>query len=131
MLDRDQVEGSLEQEVVARGMGVVAFSPLSQGILTGKYNSGVPSDSRAETVNWFREQLTEDRLGKARAITALANEMGVSSAALALAWVLKNPVVSSAIIGASRPSQIDENLKALDVKITDEIAGRISAILGN
>lgn len=133
MLDREVVEGELERTVAARGMGLVVWSPLAQGVLTGKYNDGVPADSRANTVdkNWFAEQISEERIGKARAISALAAELETTPAALALAWTLKNPVVSSAITGATKTSHIDENLKALDVKITYEINARIESILNN
>ncbi len=133
MLDRHVVEGDLEKEVAKHGMGLVVWSPLAQGVLTGKYNDGVPDDSRAKNVDWewFKTQVTDDRLSKVRQITALANEMGTTTAALALAWVLKNRVVASAIIGASRPEQIHENLKALDVEITDEISARIERILAS
>jgi voltage-dependent potassium channel beta subunit len=133
MLDRDFVEGALEQSVSRHGMGLVVWSPLAQGVLTGKYNDGIPQDSRA--VNEGRQsdwdQLSEERLQKARAITALAQEMGTTPGALALAWTLKNPHVGSAITGATRTSHIDENLKALDVQITDDINDRIEGILQN
>jgi len=133
MLDRGVVEGPLEDAMARHGMGLVVWSPLAQGVLTGKYNSGIPEDSRAKGVDaqWFNDQITEDRVGKAREITALAQEMGTTPAALALAWTLKNPHVASAITGATKPAQVDENIKALDVKITDEINTRIEAILQN
>ncbi len=133
MLDRDVVEGSLEEAVKRRGMGLVVWSPLAGGILTGKYNDGIPADSRANDpeVGWFKEDLTEERLKRARGITGLANEMGIKPAALALAWTLKHPSVSSAITGATKLSHVDENIKALDVKITPEIDARIEAILQN
>lgn len=133
MLDRQHVEGELEAAVARYGMGMVVFSPLAQGVLTGKYNTGIPADSRAKNVDpeWFASQITEERLEKARAITALAHEMGVTPAALAIAWTLKNPHVSSAITGATKPSHVDENIKALEVHITDEINARIEAILQN
>lgn len=133
MLDRDVVEGALEQAMERHGMGLVVWSPLAQGVLTGKYNNGIPEDSRAKSVDqqWFSSQISEDRLEKARAITTLAHEMGVTPSALAIAWVLKNRHVASAITGASRPEHVDENLKALEVQITDEIAARIEAILQN
>ena len=134
MLDRDFVEGSLEESVGRHGMGFVVFSPLSEGVLTGKYNDGIPADSRANDpqASWFKdEQLTEDRLNKVRGISALAKEMGVTTAALALAWTLKNPLVASAITGATKISHVDQNLKALDVTITDEINQRIEGILQN
>jgi aryl-alcohol dehydrogenase-like predicted oxidoreductase len=134
MLDRDFVEGSLERAVERHGMSLVVFSPLAEGVLTGKYNDGIPADSRANDpqASWFKdEQLTQDRLNKVRGISALAQEMGVSTAALALAWTLRNPHVSSAITGATKVSHVDQNLKALDVKITGEISQRIEGILQN
>ncbi|MDX2159723.1 MAG: aldo/keto reductase family protein [bacterium] len=131
MLDRHVVEGDLEAEVEKRGMGLVVWSPLAQGALTGKYNEGIPEGSRAQSVDfeWFKQQITEERIAKVRQLTALAQDMGTTTAALALAWVLKNKVVSSAIIGASRPEQLTENLKALEVTISDEIDQRIDSIL--
>ena len=136
MFDRDQVEkteaeGSVEAAAAKYGMGLVVWSPLAEGILTGKYNDGIPENSRAKTENWSADQLRSDRIEKTRQLTALAREMGTTPAALALAWTIKNPQVSSAITGATRPEQVDENLKALDVKITDEINAKIEAILQN
>jgi voltage-dependent potassium channel beta subunit len=131
MLDRGFVEGGLESALANHGLSMVVWSPLAQGILTGKYNDGIPAGSRYETVDWFKDHLTEDKLVKARAISALAQEMGTTSAALAIAWTLKNPLVASAITGATKPAQVDENLKALDVVITPEINERIEGILQN
>jgi voltage-dependent potassium channel beta subunit len=131
MLDRTTVETGLEAALAAAGMSMVVWSPLAQGILTGKYNNGIPDDSRYQNVEWFKNNVTEERLVKARGIEQLAKEMGTTSAALAIAWTLKNPLVASAITGASKPSQVTENLKALDVKITDEINQRIEGILAN
>lgn len=131
MLDRAFVEGGLESALANHGLSMVVWSPLAQGILTGKYNDGIPAGSRYETVDWFKNHLTEDKLVKTRAISALAQEMGTTSAALALAWTLRNPLVASAITGATKPAQVDENLKALDVVITPEINERIEEILQN
>lgn len=131
MLDREFVETGLETALVNQGMSLVVWSPLAQGILTGKYNDGIPKDSRYYSVDWFKDHITEEKVAKARQITTLAKEMGTTPAALAIAWVLKNPVVASAITGATKISQIDDNLKALDVKITDEINQKIEAILRN
>lgn len=133
MLDRDVVEGAVDVAMARHGMGLVVWSPLAQGVLTGKYNDGVPEDSRYNHVDkeWFAKQVTEDRLARVRALTALAGEIGTTPAALALAWTLKHPNVSSAIIGATKPAQIDDNLRALDVVITPEIDERIEAILQN
>jgi voltage-dependent potassium channel beta subunit len=131
MLDRDVVDGSLERTAARLGIGLVVWSPLAQGVLTGKYNDGIPDDSRYNHVDreWFARQLTDERLNKVRAISQVASELGTTTAALAIAWTLKNPVVSSAIIGATKTTQVDENLKALDVDIDDATAARIDAIL--
>lgn len=131
MLDRAFVEGMLEETAAKNGMGLVVWSPLAQGILTGKYNDGVPEASRLAQLDWFKEYATEDKLQKARELTKLAADLGTTPAALAIAWVLKNPHVSSAITGASRPEQVDENIKALEVTITPEIDAKIEAILQN
>lgn len=131
MLDREQVEGDVEMTCGQHGIGLVVWSPLAQGVLTGKYNDGIPEDSRASAIEWVKEQLTDDRVERARKLTALANEMGTTTASLALAWVLKNPVVSSAITGATKPHHVTENIKALNVEITPEINAKIEDILDN
>lgn len=133
MLDRDGVEGDLERAMKRHEMSLVVWSPLAQGVLTGKYNHGIPEDSRAKASNIdqaeFAAQMSPERIDKARALTSLAQEMGTTSAALAIAWTLKNPVVASAITGATRISQVDENVRALDVTITPDIDLRIEQIL--
>ncbi|MFW5696434.1 MAG: aldo/keto reductase family protein [Phototrophicaceae bacterium] len=131
MLDRDQVEGEVQMVCEKQGVGLVVWSPLAQGLLTGKYNDGVPSGSRADQIEWVRKGVTEERIAKVRELSKLAAEMGTSMAALALAWAMKNPVVDSVITGASRPEQVEENMKALDVTISDEIDARIEEILDN
>ncbi|MCB9451339.1 MAG: aldo/keto reductase family protein [Anaerolineaceae bacterium] len=131
MLDRNFVEAGLETALEKYGMSLVVWSPLAQGILTGKYNDGIPAGSRYETVDWFKDHLTQAKIEKARGISQLAAEMGTTPAALAIAWVLKNPYLASAITGATRPEQVTENLKALDVTITDEINQKIEDILQN
>lgn len=133
MLDRDQVEGDVEDTCARHGIGLVVWSPLAQGVLTGKYNNGIPDASRAKSVdqNWFARQLESGRIDRVRRLTELAAEMGTSTSALALAWALKNRVVASVITGATKPEQVHENLKALDVKITPEIDVRIEEILQN
>lgn len=131
MLERAGVEGDLETTCLKHGMGLVVFSPLAMGLLTGKYNDGIPADSRANHVEWFKHQLSEGRIETVRQLTALANEMGVTVSALALAWAMKGAAVSSVITGASKPAQVLENLKALDVRLTPEVNDKIEAILGN
>jgi voltage-dependent potassium channel beta subunit len=131
MLDRQFVETGLETALERAGMSMVVWSPLAQGILTGKYNDSIPNDSRYHSVEWFKDHLTQEKIEKTRQISALAAEMGTTTAALAIAWVLKNPLVASAITGATKISQVTENLKGLDVKITPEIDAKIEAILQN
>jgi voltage-dependent potassium channel beta subunit len=132
MLDRDLVEGELETTVAQYGIGLVVFSPLSQGLLTGKYNNGIPQDSRVAQLDWVKNsQYTEERIEKVRAVSQIAQEMGTTPASLALAWAMKHPAVSSVITGATSPTQVEENLKALDIKITDEIEAKIEEALQN
>lgn len=139
MFTRERVEkeyARLYQEV---GLGTTIWSPLASGILTGKYNEGIPEGSRMdlEKYQWLRGQLeTEDgrrKLEKARALAPIAAELGAPLSQLAIAWCLKNPNVSTVITGASRAQQVTENMKALDLlpKLTPEVMGRIEQILGN
>ena len=131
MLVRDQVEGEVEATCEKYGIGLVVFSPLAGGLLTGKYNNGVPEGSRGANSNWLDRGLTDENLAKVKKVGELAGEMGTTTPALALAWAMKNKVVSSVITGASKPHQVEQNLKALDVTITDEINERIEEILDN
>ncbi|MCY0878842.1 MAG: aldo/keto reductase family protein [Firmicutes bacterium] len=116
------------------GMGLVVFSPLAQGLLTGKYRRGeaAPPGSRAANPavkSSVTRLLTEDRLAKVEQLAGVAQELGITLSQLALAWVLRQPAVSSALIGASRPEQIRENVKAVDVTLSEEILARIDAIV--
>lgn len=98
------------------GYGSTTWSPLASGVLTGKYQAGIPSDSRGalEGYGWLQEQLTDaDRLAKVAALEPIAQEMGASLAQFSLAWCLQNPHVSSVLTGASRVEQLHENMKAL------------------
>jgi L-glyceraldehyde 3-phosphate reductase len=103
--------GVLEEE----GIGCIAFSPLAQGMLTDKYLHGIPEDSRAHTSGSFSERmLTEDNLARIRALNEIAARRGQSLAQLALAWVLRDPRITSALIGVSSVEQLDDNVAALD-----------------
>ncbi|MEK0317804.1 aldo/keto reductase family protein [Cohnella sp. 56] len=116
------------------GIGLVVFSPLAQGVLTGKYKPGhtIPQDSRAaneKTNGVINSYLREDVLTCTAKLEALAAELGFTLSQLALAWVLRQPNVSSAIIGSSRPSQIEENIKAVDLNLTADVLSRVEQIL--
>jgi voltage-dependent potassium channel beta subunit len=129
MLDR-HIEDEIMEVCRKYGIGITVFSPLAQGVLTGKYNEGIPEGSRATWSEWVKYWMTEENLEKVRKLTVIAQEMGLSMAQLALAWVLRREEVSSAITGASRPEQIEENVKASGVKIPKEIEEKIEEIIG-
>jgi len=119
-----------------KGYGSTTWSPLASGLLTGKYQDGIPEDSRGslDSMQWMREQLTDqDKLAKVAALAPIAAEMGASLAQFSLAWCLQNPYVSSVITGASRVEQLESNLKAVDFtgKFTPELMGRVDAVLGD
>lgn len=110
------------------GLGVVCWSPLAGGALTGKYDEGVPTTSRGATTDWLKDRLSEPNLARLRQFSALARELGVTPSQLALAWVLRQPGVTSAITGATCPEQVAENLGAVDVVLPDEVAAQLSAL---
>ncbi|MEV0803806.1 aldo/keto reductase family protein [Kribbella sp. NPDC050281] len=130
----------IEAEVVPAseelGIGQVVFSPIAQGVLTGKYLPGQqpPEGSRATDdkggANMIRRFLNDDVLTRVQELKPLADEAGLSLSQLAVAWVLQNPNVSSAIVGASRPEQVVENVKASGVKLEDGLLKRIDEVLG-
>ncbi|MBI1878667.1 MAG: aldo/keto reductase [Chloroflexi bacterium] len=135
MFTRDIVETELVEAAQQHGVGLVVWSPLASGILTGKYNQGFPSGSRMADPNyeWLRRFVTPDKVAKVRQLTEVARELNATVAQLALAWLLRLPEISSVITGASRASQVHENLKAAEVKakLTPEVLARIEEILGN
>ncbi len=134
MLDR-HIEPEIMPVAAKHGIGIVVWSPLAQGILAGRYNEGVPQDSRAATNKGsdreIEEELTEENVAKVRRLSAMAQEMGVSMGNLALAWVLRRPEISSVITGASKPEQVIENVKAAEIHLDDAQQQRIEEILGN
>ncbi|WP_423842027.1 potassium channel beta subunit family protein [Acanthopleuribacter pedis] len=139
MLERTKVEGDYALLYDQFGLGTTIWSPLASGILTGKYNDGIPEGSRMSLSNfqWLADRLeTEEgkaRLEKARRLTALAGELGTSLTKLAIAWCLKNPNVSTVILGASKESQLTENIAALATLslLGDDVMERIETILAN
>ncbi len=139
MLHRDRVEAEYLPLYENYGMGTTIWSPLASGMLTGKYNAGIPDDSRLALPDykWLKELWTSEegmiKLEKIRALTKLAEGNGMSITHLALAWCLRNPNVSSIILGASRLSQLENNLMALDAvdQITPDMLAAIETILDN
>lgn len=136
MLHRDRFEVEYDELYKHHGMGTTIWSPLLSGILTGKYNNGFPDDTRLSLneLGWLKDKVVVDEvLGKVRQLTAFAQELGTTIPHLALAWCLKNPNVSSVITGATKVSQLESNLKALDTVplLTEEVMDRIEEILDN
>ncbi len=134
LFHRKRVEDHIMPLARDLGLGLTTFSPLYFGILTGKYNDGIPAGSRAshEDMAWLRERITPERIAIVCQLTALAQELGLTTSQLAIAWVLRRKEVSSVITGASRLEQLDENLGAAEAveKLTNDILERIDAIFG-
>jgi L-glyceraldehyde 3-phosphate reductase len=131
MFDR-WIEGGLMEVLGHEGIGCIAFSPLAQGLLTDRYLGGIPKGSRASTPHGFLrpEHVTPDRVERARKLNDIAKARGQSLAQMALLWVLRLPVMTSALIGASSVTQLDQNLDALAAPpLTTEELTRIDAVL--
>lgn len=128
-------ERYIEKEVIPfserNGIGQVVFSPLAQGLLTGKYKSvdNLPEGSRAAKLDWMRKGVTEEKIAKVHALSQIAEELDISVGTLALAWILRQPNVASALVGASRPEQVIENVKASGVVLEQAVLDRIELIL--
>ncbi len=123
----------IEKEIIPvttpNGMGLVTWSPLASGLLTGKYDDGIPPHTRLADIDWLREGvLKEERLEKVRALKPAADELGVSRAQLAIAWAMRRPEVSSVITGATRPDQLENNLRALEVKLTKDVLEKLDQL---
>jgi voltage-dependent potassium channel beta subunit len=139
MLHRERVEGEYAPLYDSIGLCATIWSPLAGGLLTGKYNDGVPPDSRGSLAGyeWLRDRFAGDkaRLGIARVreLEPVAQKLGCTMAQLAIAWCAANPAVSTVITGASRPQQVEENMAALEVvpRLTETVMAEIDGILGN
>ena len=130
IFDRTIEQNGLKDIAQRLNKGIIAFSPLAQGMLTNRYLNGIPEDSRIKTDGRFLKQdaITEKRLSQIRALNEIAAERGQTLAETVLAWVLKDSAVTSVLIGASKPSQILDNIKALDnTSFTKEELNRIDA----
>ena len=132
IFDRTIENNGLKETAAKLNKGIIAFSPLAQGMLTDRYLNGIPADSRVKTDGRFLKEsaLTEERLNQIRALNDIAAERGQTLVEMALSWILKDGIVTSVLIGASKPSQILDNIKALgnttfsaeELKRIDEIA---------
>jgi voltage-dependent potassium channel beta subunit len=134
---RVEVEYARLYEVI--GLGLTVYSPLVSGLLTGKYNEGIPEDSRVNLpgYEWLRQMVESEegqrQLAAVRELAQIAEELGTNMPRLAIAWCLKNPHVSTVITGASRVEQVHDNMQALDVvaQLTDDVMEKIESVLGN
>jgi len=134
LLHRDRVEKEYARLYADIGLGATIWSPLASGLLTGKYNDGIPPGSRGtlKGYEWLAERLSNRaQIAVVKRLAPIAADLGCTLAQMSLAWCLKNPRVSTVITGASRPAQVTENIKALDVapKLTPEVMARIEAAL--
>jgi voltage-dependent potassium channel beta subunit len=134
LLERKKVELDYNMIFKTVGMGTTIWSPLASGLLTGKYNNGIPQESRfaLEGFGWLKDQwMVDDKLERVRRLTDFANELSVPLSTLSIAWTINNPNVTTAILGATKKEQLIENLKALEVlsKLTPEVMQRIEDIM--
>ena len=137
LLHRDRVEKEYAKLYSEIGLGTTIWSPLASGVLTGKYNDGIPKGSRLSLPNmkWLQDSFTSEegklKIEKAKKLGKLASDIGTSLTHLSLAWCLKNPNVSTVILGASKTEQLKENLKSLDAKslLTADVMKKIDEIL--
>lgn len=131
LFDR-HIEHDLSDIIGKHELGLIAFSPLAQGLLTNRYLNGIPSDSRAAKASGFlqKEQVTEEKISQARLLDQIARQRGQTLAEMALSWLLKDERVTSVIIGASSVNQLRDNLKATDnLRFSEEELKAIDAIL--
>jgi voltage-dependent potassium channel beta subunit len=135
LFHRKRVESELSPLCKEYGLGLTTYSPLYFGILTGKYNDGIPEGSRAslEDMGWIRDRITPERSQIVRTLTTLAGDLGMTTGQLALAWILRRKDVSSVITGATHIEQLDENLGAAEMieKLTDNVLEEIEQVIGN
>jgi voltage-dependent potassium channel beta subunit len=131
---RERVEEDLAPICKEFGLGLTTWSPLNFGLLSGKYNDGIPAGSRASLpdMGWIRDQITPERVAELRQLTALAEELDITTAQLAIAWILRRKDVSCVISGATRPEQLDENLGAAEAadKLTEDVLEQIEVVVG-
>ena len=134
LFERTKMEKDYADIFRTVGMGTTIWSPLASGLLTGKYNNGIPEDSRfaLEGFDWLKDRwIADEKLGRVKKLTDLAGELGASASALSIAWTIRNPNVTTAILGATKKEQLTQNLEALTVlpKLTPDVMQRIDDIM--
>ena len=134
LFERNKIENEFSEIYKNVGLGTTIWSPLAAGLLTGKYNDGIPKGSRfaLEGFDWLKDKwVADDRIKKVKKLTEFAAKLGVSTASLSIAWCIKNPNVSTAILGATKKQQLLDNLKALEVVsiLTPEVLEKIESIM--
>jgi voltage-dependent potassium channel beta subunit len=136
LFERDKLEKDYTEIFKNVGLGTTIWSPLAAGLLTGKYNNGIPEDSRLAIpgFDWLKDRwIMDEKIAKVKQLQALATELGVSLPSLSIAWCIKNPNVTTAILGATKKEQLFDNLKALEVVnlLGTEVIEKIEAIMAN
>jgi len=129
LLSREHVEREIVPLASRTGLGLVVYGPLASGLLTGKYDDGLPEGSRLARLGflkeaWYRREWVE----RVRQLKSIADSLGTSRNILALAWILRQPRISSVITGATTPSQLEDNLKAIDLSLSEDVATKIEGI---
>ena len=132
LFERNKIENEFSEIYKNVGLGTTIWSPLAAGLLTGKYNDGIPKGSRfaLEGFDWLKDKwVADDRIKKVKKLTEFAAKLGVSTASLSIAWCINNPNVSTAILGATKKQQLLDNLKALEVVsiLTPEVMEKIES----
>lgn len=130
MLSR-HIELEIMSVAKTHGMGLTVWSPLGQGMLTGKYNDGVPDGSRGSRSESIQKRLTPENLKKLKKLGELSKSLEITTSQLALAWILRKKEITSAIIGASKPEHVIENVKASDITLSSDVLDQIEEILDN
>jgi len=129
LLRRRRFEDEIMPTAVDYGMGLVTFSPLASGLLTGKYDDGMPEGARLTEIGWVRDSVMKgDALERVRQFKTVADDLGVSRAELAIAWALRQESVSSVITGATKLSQLESNLRATQIELSDDVLDALDEI---
>jgi len=135
MFHRQRVESELAPMITSLGIGLTTWSPLASGILTGKYNNGIPKGSRAsiENMSWLQEHITAEKIEEVKLLEIIAKDLGISVTQMSIAWLLRRKDISSVITGATSLEQLEENLGAQEAaaKLDDAILSKIESILDN